>query len=440
MPAVDKRREWIQRVLSQARQLAGQGAKDLGDAATRGLQNVTDLARGPANKRAHAGRRAGAATDVESVAADPAAFFSAEQQRAMERLGHANILISGQTGAGKSTLINAVFRVALAKEGVGKPVTKHVQRHEVPGVPVTIFDTPGIELGRAKNDVIREYAKTISESRKRSPSDVIHVAWYCINTGQARVQDYDVEIVRALADEVPVILVLTQCIDDERSDALEEVIRAEKLAIDGEPVRTLARARTVAGHTIPPRGLEELVERTNNILPEAVRRAFTNAQGVVIRLKANQARAVVGASSAAAAGIGAAPIPVPDAAVLMPVQLGMLASITAVFGLEMSNDRAVSLIRGLLGQGGVAVVGRQVAANLLKVIPGVSVINATVAAALTAALGEAYIQLCSEIVRRQAANKPMAEADMLPFLLDAYQRAFRKPRGRKGRAARRGSR
>src|SRR5206468_8994509 len=135
----------------------------------------------------------------------------------------------------------------------------------------------------------------------------------------------------------------------------------------------LSRERRVAGQPIPSRGLEELVERTNGILPEAVRRAFANAQGVVIRLKVTQARAIVGASSVAAAGVGAAPIPVPDAAVLMPVQLGMLASITVVFGIDMGNDRAVSLIRGLVGQGGVAVVGRQLAAGLLKVIPGVSV-------------------------------------------------------------------
>ena len=433
MPANDKRRERIQRVLVQARRLAQQGAKDIGDSVRRGLHDVTDRAREPGKKRTDTRRAEGARSSVEAVAADPAAFFSAEQQRAMERLGHANILISGQTGAGKSTLTNAVFRVALAQEGVGKPVTKHVQRHEVPGVPVTIFDTPGIELGHAKSDVIREYKKTIAESRKGSPSEVIHVAWYCINTGQGRVQDYDIEIVRALADEVPVILVLTQCIDDERANALEEVIRAEKLPIDGMPVRTLARASSVAGHIIAPRGLEELVERTNDILPEAVRRAFTNAQGVVIRLKANQSRAVVVASSAAAGGIGAAPIPVPDAAVLMPVQLGMLASITAVFGLDLSNDRAMNLIRGLVGQGGVTVVGRQIAANLLKVVPGVSVINATVAAAVTAALGEAYIQLCSELTRRQAASEPMAEADMLPFLLDAYQKVFQKPRGLKGK-------
>ena len=404
------------------------GARDVSDAVTRGLQDVSERARRSGNTGNDAATGEPGGVNVEQVAADPAAYFSAEQQKANERLGHANILISGQTGVGKSTLINAVFRVPLAEEGTGKPVTQNVQRYDVPGVPVTIYDTPGIELGHAKKDVIRDYRKTITESRRGGPDAVIHVAWYCIDAGQTRVQEYDVEIVGALAAQVPVILVLTQCIDEERAGALERTIAADELPIEGSPVRTLARERTVAGHTIAPRGLEELVERTNDILPEAVRRAFANAQGVVIRLKANQARAVVGASSVAAAGIGAVPIPVPDAAVLMPVQLGMLASINAIFGMDMGSDRAVRLIRGLVGQGGVTVVGRQIAANLLKVIPGVSVINASVAAGLTAALGEAYIQLCSEMLRRQAAGKPMLETEMLPFLLDAYQNAFRKAR------------
>jgi small GTP-binding protein len=408
--------------------LAEQGARDVSDAVTRSMQDVTQRARRGGSKGDDRSASEPGSAPVEEVAADPAAYFRAEQRRANERLGHANILISGQTGVGKSTLINAVFRVPLAEEGTGKPVTRNVQRYDVAGVPVTIYDTPGIELGHAQKDVIRDYKKTIADSRKGGPDSVIHVAWYCIDAGQTRVQDYDVEIVDALAAEVPVILVLTQCIDEERADALQRAVAAEKLPIEGNPVRTLARERRVAGHTIAPRGLEELVERTNEILPEAVRRAFANAQGVVIRLKVNQARAVLGASTVAAAGIGAVPIPVPDAAVLMPVQLGMLASINAIFGMDMSSDRTINLIRGLVGQGGVAVVGRQIAANLLKVIPGASVINASVAAALTAALGEAYIQLCSEMLRRQAAGKPMLEADMLPYLLDAYQKAFKKPR------------
>ncbi len=76
--------------------------------------------------------------------------------------------------------------------------------------------------------MIRDFKKTIAGSRKGSLDDLIHVLWYCIDAGQTRIQDYDVEIVRALADEVPVILVLTQCIDDDRADALQQAIAIEK--------------------------------------------------------------------------------------------------------------------------------------------------------------------------------------------------------------------
>lgn len=435
MSESDKRRDRIQRAVGQARRVAERGARDLSDAVSRGLHEMTERAR-PAKKDASADRADTHDPTLEDVADDPAAFFGAKQHKETEKLGHANILIGGQTGAGKSTLVNAFFRVPLAEEGIGKPVTDHVQRHEVPGVPVTIFDTPGIELGHAKKDVIREYKKTIAERGKGPVSDAIHVAWYCINTGQARIQDYDIEIVHALADELPVILVLTQCIDEGVAHALEEVIRKEELPIEGPPVRVLARERVVADHELPPRGLEELAERTNDILPEAVRRAFINALGVAIRLKANRARGLIAASSATAAGIGAAPIPVPDAVVLMPVQLGMLASITAIFGVDTSNDRLLRLVRDLVGQRGIEAVGQRIAANLLKVLPGVNVINAAVAAALTAALGEAYVQLCSEMMRRQATGRPMPEAEMLPFLLGAYQKAFKKPHVLTGKATR----
>jgi uncharacterized protein (DUF697 family) len=157
-----------------------------------------------------------------------------------------------------------------------------------------------------------------------------------------------------------------------------------------------------------------------------VRRAFANAQGVVISLKVREARNVVGASTVAAGVVGAAPIPAPDAVVLLPLQLGMLARISVVFGLDTSRDRMGKLIKGLVGTGGPSLVGRQLAETLLKYVPAGAPINAGVAVAITGALGEAYVQLCSEMLRRQAAGKPMPDVEMLPFLLSAYAKVFRR--------------
>src|SRR6201996_2301777 len=286
----ESRRARVQQAVDQSRRLWDRGVQELGGVVSRGVRAVTappgaDAPRSPGD------RGAGGGPEVDAAAADPAAYFDQQRQREVEELGHANILITGQTGVGKSTLVNAIFRAELAEEGVGRPVTQRVQRHDAPGVPVTIFDTPGIELGDAKDAVIADFKSTIAASRRAAAENFIHLAWYCVDAGQTRIQGYDVDVIRALADEVPVILVLTQCVDEERVSAMEAAIAAEDLPIQGDPVRTLAKARRIGGQTIEPTGLEELVGRTEQILPKAVKGAFVNAQGVVIGLKVKYARA-----------------------------------------------------------------------------------------------------------------------------------------------------
>ncbi len=426
------RRERVERAISDSRKKLARGARDVSSIAASSAEEVAkQLARARVASGKAVAKHGPQKTrrGRDKAAADPVAYFNGDYQRQVQQLGLANILIGGQTGVGKSTLINSVFRARLAAEGVGKPVTKHVQRYQVEGVPVTIYDTPGIELGQSKKEVIREYKKTIKDSLSRPLDENIHIAWYCLSAETPRIQDYDVDVIKALAHEVPVLLVLTQCVDDERAEALESAIADENLPSHGPPLRTLARERTVAGHTVPPHGLEELVERTHEILPEGVRRAFTNAQGVVIRLKVRHARAVVGAAGAAAGTVGAVPIPVSDAVVLMPVQVGMLAGITAIFGVDVTRGHIAELIRGLAKTGGTEWAGKALVQALLKVVPGAELINAAVATAVTLALGEAHIQLCKELLQRQSSGRPMTDADMLSFLLKAYQRAWRAGRG-----------
>jgi uncharacterized protein (DUF697 family) len=144
-----------------------------------------------------------------------------------------------------------------------------------------------------------------------------------------------------------------------------------------------------------------------------------NAQRVVIELKADQARALVVAASAAAAGAAAAPVPLSDAMLLKPIQLGMLAGITAIFGVELSSDQTRGLLKAAVGQGAIERAGK----TLVLKLPGGNVINAAVAGALTGALGEAYIRLCSELLRRDA---KMPDAEMVELLMGMYDRLLRR--------------
>jgi uncharacterized protein (DUF697 family) len=119
-----------------------------------------------------------------------------------------------------------------------------------------------------------------------------------------------------------------------------------------------------------------------------------------------------------------------DAVLLKPIQLGMLASITAIFGIELSSDQVLSLVKGAIGQGGMEKAGKRLVKELAKHLPGGNVVNATVAAALTGALGEAYVRLCAEMLRREAAGKPMPNAEMVTFFLDVYNSLLRKSPGK----------
>ena len=70
-----------------------------------------------------------------------------EKVQANDIFKTANIIIAGITGAGKSTLINAVFGEDFAATGKGRPVTMEIREYSNSDVPVRIWDSIGFEIG-----------------------------------------------------------------------------------------------------------------------------------------------------------------------------------------------------------------------------------------------------------------------------------------------------
>ena len=355
---------------------------------------------------------------MEFTADDVKKAFS----KAKKDIGKVNILLVGKTGVGKSTLINAFFGEDLAETGIGRPVTQNCREYTKEDSFVRLFDTKGIEIKDYK--IILQELKGLINSRKTdNEADHIHLAWFCIQSESKRFEDAEINLLNELAEQIPVVVVLTQCLSQKVADQLKSEI------LEGAPfvkqvVKVLAKDYESDLGVHPAFGLDTLEDVSEQLIPEAFRKAFAAAQKVSLEAKKRNAHLIVTAGAASAAAACAVPIPFSDAVALAPIQVVMLAKINQVMGLKSSGDFLKSLVLIAGSVGGATYLGRTLFATIMKFIPGAgsaigSTVSATTAAAVTTAMGEAYI---SALVFMIAAN-----IDMSPENIGEYfKKALRK--------------
>lgn len=314
-----------------------------------------------------------------------------------------NIIVAGKTGVGKSTLINAVFREKLAETGMGKPVTDHMRKITKKGIPLAIYDTRGFELGReVQTEVKQEVIDTISRGlATHDINKAIHCIWYCINTASNRVEPEEIEWLKELSKDnqitqVPIIIVLTQSFSKKKADEMRKILLDENLDVI-QVIPVLAEDYEIEDlGTAKSYGSDVLIKVMGEALPEELMDTLQNVQIASLEEKKRHAQAAVATAALAAAGAGAAPIPFSDCALLIPTQLGMIASITVIFGFDVNKSIITALLSSTIGAGGATLLGKTVVSNLLKFIPGAGTvaggaISAGTAGVITAALGQAYI-------------------------------------------------
>lgn len=85
-----------------------------------------------------------------------------------------------------------------------------------------------------------------------------------------------------------------------------------------------------------------------------------------MKSKKKRSRAVVAAASAVAFGEGFIPIPFSDAAVLIPTQITMIASITTNFGMSISKSVIMSFISSTIGTAGTTILGKSMVSICLN--------------------------------------------------------------------------
>ena len=320
-----------------------------------------------------------------------------EYEKLQQLIEKPNILIVGGTGAGKSSLINLCFGQEIAKAAIGKPVTQNLERFEVEGIPIVLFDTKGYELGSEKHELFLNEVVNYAAENKLNKEKQIHIVWYCIQAPSHRVLDLDIAVIKKFTKiGLPVAVVFTKCdiVSENEMNHMEQTVYKE--------LPKTPRFQVTLASSMKYLDLDELCTWSVQNLPKGLQFAFVAAQKINMKEKREAAKRIVIQHSSASAFVGFTPIPFSDAPILLTNQTGMLVRILFIY--EMGS--LLPSIKGIIGTLGVPTMvsntGVWLSGQLLKLIPGLGsiwggIISASVAASLTTAIGMSAVEFCHKM-------------------------------------------
>lgn len=357
----------------------------------------------------------------------------------IKNLNTLNIIVVGKSGVGKSTLINSLFRGNFAETGLGRPVTSEIRRLEKKDYPLAIYDTPGFELSAGQQSKVKDEVIEIIRGgfASKDVNNAIHCIWYCINVGTNRTFDEsEVQWLREFTAEnkttqVPVIVVLTQGVPKKKAADMKLLVEKENLDIV-KVVPLLAQDMEFDDEYIARAyGLDRLIDVMTEVLPVELQNTLQNVQKASLEAKKKASQGVIASAVAVSFGEGFAPIPFSDAALLIPTQVGMIAGITVIFGMDISKSFLTSFVSATIGSAGATVLGKTIVSNLLKLIPGVGTvtggfISGTTAGILTTALGTAYLLIMEMVYKGEISKEDLYSEEGKATMVKLFKAELKK--------------
>ena len=206
-------------------------------------------------------------------------IFTMKNSVNAKELEKMNFIAIGNSGVGKSTLINEIFGEIIAKEGMGTRTTLESRKYESKLVPfLSVLDTIGTEIGTGHRliDVLQETLQQITQKlNSNDPNEHIHCILYCTTSNRFFEDELDVILkLREKYDgkKLPIVIVFTRAVKDEEVEEKKKAINdflgkhGEKLSNDDfgitfVPVNAREDKRKVFGEEsiIPCFGLSTLM-------------------------------------------------------------------------------------------------------------------------------------------------------------------------------------
>ena len=344
-----------------------------------------------------------------------------------------NVLVVGNSGVGKSTLINAVLGEEKAATGFGiKGTSSEITVYEGEGIDFNLIDTVGFEPQKAFWELEPKAIKTVREWCRQAALDDdtendVNIIWFCVDGTAAKLFTKTIkDLLKATSvwRSVPIIAVITKSYSQPDREKNITMVR-EAFAAASKTIRPQCILPVIAesfylSDTVfaAPEGIMELIDITNELLPEGKRISTEVVAKYKLERRRSFAQAAVLGSTAAAATIGAVPVPFADAVLLQPLEVAEINGIAAIYGIRKGDQ--VKLLKNTIVEVGTISTAAKAAISALKAIPGIGlatgVINAVIASGIVAALGEGSIYVFEQIY---LGNKDISDVDWVRKILES---------------------
>ncbi len=341
-----------------------------------------------------------------------------------------NVLVIGNSGVGKSTLINAVLGEEVAETSCGiTGTTRELKIYENQEVPFRIIDTVGFEPSFIKEiRAINAVKKWSKEATKNGESEKkINTIWFCVDGTSRKLfakTIKDLSNATKMWETVPIIVVITKSYSvPERAENIQMVQNAfakQKISKNLKNIIPVVASTYVLNDTAyaAPEGITELIERTNDCLPDGIKAADRDINTYKLKRKNVLSQSLIGTATTAGVVVGAIPIPIPDGTILSPIEIAEVNALAGIYEIG-KKENSKNLINSIIEVGTVGVAAKALI-SAIKAIPGLniagSVLNAIIAGSFVCTIGEASKYLFEQVY---IGNKTVEDIDWAKKILES---------------------